>query len=500
MRYIITTVFIISSLLFTQDNTPYYLSTTYDKYIEYLIFSNKIDITHPLNQPYTVEEINNSFHPIDENNTWLSDLNKELNKYVPPTSLKQNLIVGFEGLITGNYKDTSIVDDYAANLFLSYNYKNIAAYLDYDANTLFIDDSLYFGSVGKFENDTFGRIANSYIKYNQQYINIFYGRINRNFGLINTYSLIQSDNPYSYDHFLFDISNDDIKYSFLTSRLEDIYGYDVRNDSIPNYDWYKRFITIHRLEIAISKKLDIAITESILYGGINQSWISMYINPMNIYFLNKMSDRKGLEETEANALMAIEFMYKPIKNITLYTQFLVDDIDFTESLRSIYPDRLGIYSKIVLTDLFPKSLFYLDYIRISNWTYNSFYTFGNYIYYSKSMGYPKNGVENFTLGFNYFNIPNFIISLKTQYTQERLQDITSPFIAEKSKFPIGISQETIGTNIEIDYIPKSNISVKMNVEYSHYNNYLHMLRDNHSNLGFYLSLIVKDIYSITKNK
>lgn len=491
---IITCLFFIVS--YGQDNTPYYLSKTFNKYIDYLIFKGEIDFVHPLNQPYSAKQLRSELIITNNDDYWKSILIKDLDQYLPNSLDNGKLILGIDGSTFFNYTDSSYIDNYRANIFGSYNYRNFLFYFSYNANSNFIQDSLYFDSVGKFESKIFGRISNSYIKYNEKYFNIFYGRLSRNYGLNNTNSLIRSENPFSYDHFSFEMFNKVLKYSFSTTRLDDIFGYDVRQDTIPNYKWYKRFITFHRLEISLSKKLKIGVTESILFGGKNQTWIPMYINPANIFFLNKMSDRKGIEENDANAFMAFEFQYKPIKRFAIYTQFLIDDMDFTKNLRAIYPDRLGLYSKIVITDLIPKSIIYLDYSKISNWTYNSFYTFGNYTYYGKSMGFPKNGFEDISIGIDYFKIPKFILSLKAQYHQERLQDLDSPFIASKTKFPIGVSLNSLGIIFEVDYIPNINVSFNLRLEYLQNNNHQHILGNEQSLLNFYLGITVKDIYNI----
>ena len=86
-----------------------------------------------------------------------------------------------------------------------------------------------------------------------------------------------------------------MKYSFSATRLDDKYAYDSR-DSIPESNWYKRYISFHRLEISFSRNFKMALTESILYGGQDQDLVPAYINPINIFYLSKMSDRNGLEE------------------------------------------------------------------------------------------------------------------------------------------------------------------------------------------------------------
>jgi hypothetical protein len=246
-------------------------------------------------------------------------------------------------------------------------------------------------------------------------------------------------------------------------------------------------MSVHRLEFSFSQKLKFAISESVIFGGKYQSLLFQYLNPVNIFYISKLSDRKGYEEGDANVLMSLEFLYKPVKRITIFTQFLLDDMDFTKKLRKQFPDRTGFSSKLVYSDPFPGSQIYLIYNRISNWTYNSFYNWGNYTFYGKSLGYPKNGVENLTVGLDVFRFSPFIIRLWAKKEREREQDLKSPFIAEKTSFPIGIPQKSSSVQAEAIWFPKSWINASISTEYIHYKNFQYVSGKNSSYLNFYVT-------------
>ena len=119
----------------------------------------------------------------------------------------------------------------------------------------------------------------------------------------------------------------------------------------------------------------------------------------------------------------------------------------------------------------------LTYIRLSNWTYNSFYTFGNYTYYGKSIGYTKNGFENINLSIDVFKFSKIYFSVLAQFQQEREQNLETHFDYEKTKFPIGISQVGKSISIAINYIPNIYINSSLNVEYQSVSNYQHICCD-----------------------
>lgn len=488
---------------FSQNFSPYFLTDNHNKYIDYLINSGKLKINHPLSQPYTVKELSDSIITlkVSDNNHWINLLNNELNKYSFVDSVDKNgsLTSGITGDISLFQKQNNQDKNINGSAFISYIYQNFGFFYKYKMDESYKDDSLYFGTTGKLETSIIGRTSDSYVQWNFKNLNLFLGRINRNFGIINEPSSIWSMNSYSFDHFSLEFSNRILKFSSSFSRLEDIYGYDIRNnDTLINYDWYKRYFSIHRLELSLSKKLKIALTESMIFGGKDQKILSQYTNPANIFFLSKMSDRKGYEDGSANELIALEFLYKPLKKISLYSQFLIDDIDFTKKLRAKYPDRLGVLSKITVADLFPETQLYFVYNRINNWTYNSFYTWGNYVFYGKSIGYPTNGVENFRVGFDCFKFSPFVFTVNTQYNRERAQDLNTHFIAIKSGFPIGISQNSYNTALEITYFPNIFISGSLNIEYIKFSNFEHIKNNNKEYLNLYLSLKLNGVFQLMK--
>jgi hypothetical protein len=277
--------------------------------------------------------------------------------------------------------------------------------------------------------------------------------------------------------------------------LEDINGYDIR-DSVTTPYWNKRYMSVHRLELSFSQKLSLAISESVIFGGKSQAVLFQYLNPVNIFYISKLSDRKGFEEGDANVLMSLELLYKPDKKITIFTQFVLDDMDFTKKLRDQFPDRVGFSSKFVLSDPFPGTQLYIRYNRISNWTYSSFYNWGNYTFYGKSLGYPKNGVENLTLGLDVFRFSPFIINLFVKTEKEREQDLKSPFIAEKTSFPIGIAQRSLSAQVEAVWFPKSWLNASMGIESIRYNNYQHISNKTSSFLNFYFEIRFTGLYKL----
>ncbi len=495
---------ILSSLfvksLKAQSYSPYFNLSQHKKYTDYLINSGKLKMRHPLTQPFVSNELADSLPELDSSfdKHWLGLLNRDLGKFSTfEDTLNRDgkLIAGIEGGIRGNYNKDDMDKELYGSVFAGYAYKNFGLYYRFEADEAFQDDTLYFGSTGKLENPIYYRTSEAYLKWDIKNVSLFIGRSGFNCGIMNESSLILSDNPLSYDRVGLIFSNRVLKFTTSISRLEDIYGYDIR-DSIPTNTWNKRYLAMHRFEVSITRKIEFAFTETMLFGGEDQNILFQYINPANFFYLAKLGERKGYEEDYANAFASFELYYKPVKKVTIYGQFLIDDMDFTEELREQYPDRLGFSGKMVLSDLWPGSQVFLTYNRISNWTYNSFYTFGNYTFYGKSLGYPKHGAENISLGFDCFRFSPFMVSLLGKWERERSQDLQSPFIAEKTEFPIEIAQQSVSADINVTFFPKTFLTASLNLQYIQYSNFEHLEGNNEGFFNLMFNLKATGIFQL----
>jgi hypothetical protein len=491
-----------TSEIYGQGYQPFFQLDRNNLYIDYLVNSGRLIIQHPLNQPYEVNELLDSLPDanLKYDEHWTELLRKDLLIFSDghdSLQLSGRLVGGIEAGSRMNNVDNAFSKSFFGNAFLTYSYKNLGFYYRFDADEGFKNDMDYFGGTGKLEKPLMARTGIAYLQWDSKFITFFAGRMSQNYGMINEPGLLLSATPFSYDQFGLQITNKLMKFSSFFTRLEDIYGYDIR-DSVATPYWNKRYMSVHRLEFSFSQKLNLAISESVIFGGKNQSILFQYLNPVNIFYISKLSDRKSYEEGDANVLMSLELLYKPVKKITLFAQFLLDDIDFTKRLRSQYPDRLGFSGKFIYSDLFPGTQFYLKYNRISNWTYNSFYNWGNYTFYGKSLGYPKNGVENLTIGFDIFRFSPFIIRVWAKKERAREQDLKSPFIAEKTSFPIGIPQKNSSIQAEIICFPKRWFYASISTEYLHHESFKHISGNDNSFLNFFLTARFTGLFKLMK--
>ena len=467
----LTALFILLGLKsMSQQASFYFTQPQHQAYLEYLINSGRVKVQHPLSQPYLVSEIK---HATDSIKVQKKGFARHLKQDIQSLHLVENnsekwLVDGNGGYLSGKEKGAYI------NGGTGYLHKQFALRYQYTYDQSYAKDPLYFGTSGKLQKPNSSRSNEAYMEIRGKNISFMAGRLNRNFGIINESGLLLSGNAFSYDQLSFSYTNERLLFTTLFTRLEDLDAFDIR-DAAPDTFKANRFLSVHRLELKINPNLHIGVTESVIFGGRDAFPQLKYISPSSIFFLSKMNDRKNDLEGSANALMSIDILYKPSPKWTLYAQGLVDDVDFTKSLRAVYPDRVGVLAKLIMSDPFPASQLSVTYTKLSNWTYNSFYTWGNYTYYGKGIGHPQHGVERIELNFNHFGYSTLMLKGKLGYERYRKQDLAAPFIAQKTIFPIGVPVRNFFVGGSLQWFPNRHVLLGAEMQLNSIRNFDHIL-------------------------
>jgi len=431
-KYIIFIIFLSFTLLLGQAQKRFiYLdddSHTYD-YYDYLVNSGKYIPGYVLSQPFIMRtdtgKIEQSGIDIYFDNYWdhFYGNNKNL-------SMHLNLDAGMK-------IDDGIYGRYRAEGAIHYvnPYITLANRTTVDQNYKY--DPNFAGDLSKSDHWLYGRVNEAYINLNYKGFNFFLGRMKRNWGDINEKSLILSSTPYSYDHILFDYSAKYFKLSLIYAPLENMDALEFFPDTIIiKVNNARKHFVGHRLDIQFTKNLQVAFSEMAIYGGENRPFELAFMNPMNFYYALQRNDKKYM-----SGLWSAEIFWKPLPKMTLYTQFLLDDIvvnnDPGEDYREQYPDRLGFNFSVKTADYFLNGLnSSISYIRIWNRTYQSRRTYENYHYRNLGLGYPCASCEEFKIKLAYWNFFPLFIKNETiigRYGNVELNDL---FMLKKEPFPV----------------------------------------------------------------
>ncbi len=456
--------------LFSQTAQKYiYLdkdSYTYD-YYDYLVNSGKYVPDYVLFQPYTTRqdsaksEESNAGRYFDDYWNHFYGENKNLSLH-----LNLDAKVKKDDTIYGRYRAEGAVH-YVSSYITLANRTTVDQDYKYDKN--------FAGDLSKSDHWLYGRVNEAYINLNFNNFNVFFGRMKRNWGDLNEKSLILSSTPYSYDHFLFNYTAKYFKLSLLYAPLENMDALIYNKDTtITEVKDARKHLVGHRLDIQFTKNIQISFSEMAVYGGENRSFEWAFMNPMNFYYALQRNDQKYM-----SGLWSAEIFWKPLSQITLYSQFLLDDIvvnnDPGEDYRAQHPDRLGLNFTIKTADYFLDGLnSSISYIRIWNRTYQSRRTWENYHYRNRGLGYPCASCEEFKIKLAYWNFFPLFIKNETIIARYGDVELSDLFMLDKEPFPVPPVTNNIINTLDLVYFFNENYRLSAQFIYrknvNHYSN------------------------------
>ena len=330
-------------------------------------------------------------------------------------------------------------------------------------------DPNYAGDLSESKNWIYGRVNEAYMNLRFKPVDIFFGRMKRNWGPVNSTSLVLSDHPYTYDHFLFSYTARHLKLSLLFARLEDLAAYASNDPQHPNdltyYPHARKFLVGHRLDIRFSSRFQIGLTEMATYGGPERDVEFPFFNPMNFYYGIQRNDRKQMDGN-----WTLDIFFKPRRKLSLYGQFMIDDVivnnDPGVNDRGRYPDRWAITGSLRSGDLLFNGLNTdVTYVRVWNRTYQSRWTWENYHYRGLGLGYPCAGCEELKLRLGYWGMFPLFIRNELIYGRYGNIALTDVFPSQKEPFPLPPVIHNIVNRFDLVYFARPELQIKLSVEH-----------------------------------
>lgn len=495
-------VLLCPAFILAQDAAPrqilYLDDWTYDL-IAYGINNGTFNPQFVLNQPYDVAEVKAGLAP---SGRWRELILPYLDRFYGTPGTGKLILYGRNNVSVVSESELPLRSGARAAPFgevalfdnRSKNHYNVAAQFNLNLphlslvnrtsiNSEFLDDPLYPGDTGEW---IYGRLQDAFANVTFGSFDLFLGRTDRNWGMPGSPSMILSNNPYSYDHAQFSYRAGKIKFSMLVSRLEDLQGLNVQSDFPDSLFHARKYLTTHRIDLALSKRLQLGFTELAMYGGPGRDFEFSYLNPMSYFYLVQRNTGQ-----EISGLWAIDFFYAPAKQWNVFAQVLLDDIILNNDdpgERDRNPDRLGIQLRVSQADRLLQGLQTgLEYTRLGNRTYQAFRTWENFQTREKGLGYPAASVERLSVFANYFDLFPAIIKVTAAYQRSGDARLTDVFRGGKApKFPVGVVETTWQAEARIRYLlnPWSQLTARVGVE--RIKNFGHVAGEDFTNVALVL--------------
>ena len=173
---------------------------------------------------------------------------------------------------------------------------------------------------GKKDRFVAGRAAEAYVSAQWRFGELFFGRLDRNWGPRFTEGLLVSPSPYSYDLLDVRIGTDGIYFEGLVTQLDDLPDTSGAANT--------RHLITHRLMIRPPGNTTFSLWEGTLSAGPGRQLEPWFLNIFTLGVLQQYD-----QESQANSMLGLDVTTR-IKRTQLFGSVLIDDIQVDNSAAS----------------------------------------------------------------------------------------------------------------------------------------------------------------------
>lgn len=448
----VLSIFIILSLLFCQPTFSHPLETIpLDSWVyptlEQLHTQKLFPKLHSSIKPYTRGEIATYLIELEKlekesklsftkSQTWLIDKLKDefsyeistLMEISPAASVKYNLN---PALFYYSAQDKKPVRG-KFKLGGSYQYSNqflfkINGILDTQAEK----DPQFFGR--KWKKNLTGYLDQAYLHWETKYLKILLGRDNQNWSPDLADGLLFSGQSPALDQIRLSMQLGYFRFSYFSSVLDKIFDPDSAR-------FANRYISAHSINFKHPKGIELGLSETVIYGGINRSVELYYLNPILPYYVEQFN-----QNAPDNILWSLTFDLSFWKDKEFYGELLIDDFQYDFKSE---PHQIGYLLGTRLANLFnlDGTYFNLEYRRIGFWVYGADISWNRFLHHDRNLGSALGPDADLIQGsFLYHLRKDFSLQFSAGYKRKgegRIDMVYPSPLPAVSKFPSGVVEKT----------------------------------------------------------
>jgi len=176
---------------------------------------------------------------------------------------------------------------------------------------------------------------------------------------------------------------DGVAYSFrwgriaLSYRLSTLDGLSPERNGVSLFE--DRYLAGHRIDVHLSNRFRIGISEMVVFGGPGRQLEFAYLNPILFYHGTQLNGN-----SDDNTLLAVDFDVKPARRFHVYGQLLVDDFQIEKKKQSDQePNEYGLVTGFYVADVVTGWDIKAEYSRVTNRTFNQPLPRNRYVYEGK---------------------------------------------------------------------------------------------------------------------
>ena len=370
--------------------------------------------------------------------------------------------VGYKGI----YR--SVLSVSSGSHLTVYNGMNFDQYL--------VDDA---GYIGKKWRGLVGYTEQAYAALNTNRFRLKFGRDFLRWGAGENGTLLFSDIARPMDQLNASAKLGPFQFTFLASVLDDM----ALEDS-PGTATARRYISAHRLDVKLFHgRLQCAITEALVYGGINRDIEWVYLNPFIFYHGVQMNDNRI-----GNTLGTVDVIFYPMQKWKVYGSFLVDDIQLEKTgSGDLEPSEIGWIAGSNWADPFNISglTINVEYAGVTNRTYQTLNSWETFIHRNVPLGHPLgNDFDRIDMSISKWFMSSVWLKLGFGYVRNGEGSLSTPFdtpwdeytVEEgfSEPFPTGVVEKSSTVSIIARYQPSIHWGIEAELHANRYDNFEHV--------------------------
>lgn len=291
-------------------------------------------------------------------------------------------------------------------------------------------------------------------------------------------SLMLSDFAKDYLHLRINTRVWKFNYQNLFAELTDYQPFFNPGENSVVGDYGKKYLAAHYLSLDIRKNLSIGLYEGVMFhnaDSLGRGFEFNYLNP--IIFYRAVEHSLGSPD---NAMMGLNLHYLPVKKLSLYGQFVIDEFKFFELLQQTgwFGNKFGVQAGLNYVDAFGISNldYTFEYNRVRPFTYQHHSSGTNFVHFNQPMAHPLGANFREVINrVNYMPIPKLHVQMSYMFSVQGLDSAGTNFGGNvlnlglpASEYDNEIAQGVQATlnrfDISVSYMLKHNLS--LNVRYT----------------------------------
>jgi hypothetical protein len=240
-----------------------------------------------------------------------------------------------------------------------------------------------------------GRTAESYLSAQWPIGELFFGRLDRNWGPSGIQGLLLSDNPYGLDYLAVTVGTRNVQLQGLSTQLND------STDSTGAV--VHRYMEQHRLWIRPNTRWTFALWKGSVLSGPDRAFEPWYLNIVNLGYLEQLNTG-----TEANSFVGLDF--ERHGELTVFGQFMLDDIQIErKTAADLKPSSYGLTIGAKGGVGFAALGWMLFYTRVTNLTYRNVDDLQIPLYHRVGTGRNFDDYDQATLQLGFLALPGLLV-------------------------------------------------------------------------------------------